>query len=117
MSKVLLPGQVVKYLTGDLVAVYGTVQRVEGGGTVQRVYGGAVQFVYGGAVQRVYGGTVQLIGGGGTVQLVYGGTVITYIPLDLAILQSATAVLVDRSGPQVRCYIGEQFVGEAIYTH
>ena len=46
----------------------GTVQKVRGGGTVQKVWDG-------GTVQEVLDGTVQKVRGGGTVQKVWGGTV------------------------------------------
>ena len=112
VQKVLSGGTVQKVLSG------GTVQKVLGGGTVQEVLSGTVQEVWGGGtVQKVLsGGTVQkVLGGGtvqevlsGTVQEVWGGTVQFYTKPDLSILQDPNAVLIDRSGEKVLCYVGKQ---------
>ena len=45
-AKVVLTNQEVKEVTGNLLAVYGTVQEVWDGGTVQEVYGGGTVIAY-----------------------------------------------------------------------
>ena len=83
-QKVIMPNEKRVVKEGDYILINcGTVQEVYSGGTVQKVYGGTVQEVYS------------------------GGTVITYIKLDKGILKSASAVLVDRSGVKVKCYVGK----------
>ena len=82
-ARVVLPGESRNVSTGENVYAYGDVFQVVNGGTVQEVNGG-------GTVQRVYG----------------GGTVIAYTKLSVDILEDATAVLVDRSGDIVKCYVG-----------
>ena len=75
-------GEFVVLVNCNTGIVKGTVQKVWGGGTVQKVWGGTVQEVWGGTVQEVWGGgtvqkvlggTVQEVWGGGTVQKVWGG--------------------------------------------
>ena len=129
-EKIVLANQIVEKANGHIIAVYGTVQKVLDGGTVQEVWGGGtVQEVWGGGtvqkvldggtVQKVWGdgtvqkvldgGTVQKVLGGGTVQEVWGGgTVQSYTEsITKGILHGRNAVLIDRSGERVVCYIGE----------
>ena len=88
-EKVVKPGE---ESTREKEYVYGTVQKVLSGGTVQKVLGG-------GTVQEVLSGTVQEV---------WGGTVQFYTKPDLSILQDPNAVLIDRSGEKVLCYVGKQ---------
>jgi len=104
-AKVVMPNESRVISSGQVMAVYGTVEHIHGGtvkyihggtvkyingGTVEYLYGGTVKYMYGGAVKYIYGGTVEYIHGGavecidggvvehidgGTVKRMYGGTV------------------------------------------
>jgi len=127
-----IDGGTVEYIYGGTVEYMrgGTVECIRGG-TVEYIYGGTVKYIHGGTVKYIDGGTVKYIRGGtvkyirgGTVECIYGGTVkyidgklpselkgsvliTTYKHLSPKILKSSQAVMIDRSGAKVKCYVGK----------
>jgi hypothetical protein len=76
------------------------------GGTISAVWGGTISAVWGGTISAVRGGTISEVCGG-TISEVWGGNIVAYIKLNKSILKSDKAVLIDRSGKTIKCYVGK----------
>ena len=111
-SKVVMPGKTRKTLKNEqIIVVYGIVENVWDNGTVENVWdNGIVENVWdNGIVEDVWGnGIVKNVLGNGIVENVWdNGIVVACNSLSPGILKSSRAVLVDRSKPNVKCFIGK----------
>ena len=91
-------------IAGGSAAVRGGSAAVRGGSAV--VWGGSAE-VYGGSAV-VYSGSAVVWGGSAVLPSGSYGTVITYIAMRAGMIQSASAVVVDRSVSPTVCYVGPQ---------
>ena len=90
-AKIVLPGETREVADGHIVVCYGTITALYGSSVVQRMCGSSV-------VQRMCDSSVVTA---------------AYTTLPRSILQSPQAVLIDRSGPKIKCYVGKTPKGKS----
>ena len=126
-AKIVLPGETREVADGHIVVCYGTITALYGSSVVQRMCGSSVvqrmcdssvvqEMCDSSVVQEMYDSSVvQEMYGSSVVQRMCGSSVVTaaYTTLPRSILQSPQAVLIDRSGPKIKCYVGKTPKGKS----
>ena len=101
-QKIIMPNQAVNELKNDdyILVCYGSVENVRDSATIKNVYGSAtIEYVCDSA-------TIKNVYGSATIKSAKGhSTVTVYIKVDRGFLQSAHAVLIDRSSNKPKCYV------------